>query len=88
MPAVLLVCVLATAAHGCSPSPHVEDTPSTSCAVSPTDATPTEESLPVALYVVLAIIVVFVVVIISLSVVVVLLYRKKCGRMEVLSHGE
>ena len=97
IPPALLLCVMATAAHGRRLSSHVDETPPYAWpdlakrAVVTADATPTEaarESLPVALYVVLAIIVMFVMVIVSLSVVVVLLYRRKCGRMEVATHGE
>jgi hypothetical protein len=57
-------------------------------ALGPTSATPTgseAEMLPVTLYVVVAIIAVFVVVIISLTLVVVLLYRRKCAHLEVVT---
>lgn len=77
----------------CTLSPLVDETPFCVCrelaaeqAVGPTSATPTDaggEPVPVVLYVVVAMIALFVILIISLSLVVVLLYRRKCGHMQV-----
>lgn len=56
---------------------------------TPTDSVPqlpVAPQSPVALYAVVATIALFVAVILSLTIVVVLLYRKKCGHVEVSSH--
>ena len=86
-------CIFSLPTTDNTPSPTImEQSTTTSPSFTPTMAlnqtsSPTQESLGPALYAVIAVILVFCLVIITLTVVIVLLYRRKCARVDFKTAG-